>query len=424
QEAILPTYAQAIRPVRSFISVASLLTWHVDRERQEVTGTIAGSFPGRAVYAAGRGCTVLPAPRAGAALATPAPISVVSAGTPALLPPLAGPEPVEPRDGRLRAALDGAFAETQQPHLRRTKAVVVVQRGRIVAERYAPGYGPATPILGWSVSKSVTSALVGILVRQGRLQLRATAPIAAWRDPANPRHAITLDILLRMTSGLDLTETGSGRDPNSRMLYLEPDMAGFASGAALKQPPGSTWSYMSGNYVLLARIVEDAVGGHPEDFVRFAQQELFAPLGMDHVTLEFDAAGTPIGSSYFLAPAREWARFGLLYLYDGAVGGRRILPEGWVQASARPTLGTDYGAGFWTNQGDSPMAVRRRHWGMPADSFFAQGILGQFIVVVPSAQLVVARFGETDPALHNDMAGVSRLVGQVLATLPAAPAAR
>ena len=183
----------------------------------------------------------------------------------------AEPALAEASDPRLKAALDAAFAEPEQAPHRWTKAIVVVHEGRIVAERYAPGYGVDTPILGFSMDKSVTNALVGILVRQGRLAvLAAPAPIAAWQAPGDPRAAITIEEPMRMTSGLDLDENGSGFDPSNIMLYTEPDMAGYAEGARLIAVPGRRWSYSSASTQILARIVRDAVGGSGEAVQRFA----------------------------------------------------------------------------------------------------------------------------------------------------------
>jgi CubicO group peptidase (beta-lactamase class C family) len=198
-------------------------------------------------------------------------------------------------------------------------------------------------MLSWSMNKSVVNALVGILVRQGRLAVGAPAPVPAWCDPSDPRHAITVEQLMRMTSGLALDETNSGFDPASRMLFTEPDMAGFAQSAALAAPPGTRYHYSSPSTLILSRVIRDAVGGRAEDVRRFAERELFAPLGMRGVTLEFDATGTQVGSTYMYATARDWARFGLLYANDGIADGRRILPEGWVAYSASPTLGSRNG---------------------------------------------------------------------------------
>ena len=158
----------------------------------------------------------------------------------------------------------------------------------------------------------------------------------------------------------------------------------------------------------------------------FVQRELFDKLGMRHATLEFDAAGTPIGSSHLWAAARDWARFGLLYLNDGVVGGERILPPGWVESSARQTPGAEYvgyGAGFWTNRGNGYGAAYRIAAGMPADAFMARGTYGQYVVIVPSQQLVVVRLG---PAwtTRDDMDAVAWLTREVIQALPGADARR
>jgi CubicO group peptidase (beta-lactamase class C family) len=202
--------------------------------------------------------------------------------------------------------------------------------------------------------------------------------VAARRNTSDPRHAITIEQLMRMTSGLALDETNSGFDPSSRMIFTEPDMAAFAESASLAAPPGSRYHYSSPSTLILSRIVTDAVGGRAEDVRRLAARELFGPIGMRHVTLEFDAAGTPVGSTYMYATARDWARFGLLYANDGVVGGRRILPVGWVDFSASPTAGArdGYAAGFFTNRGPAEFSRARVRGGMPSDSFFASGTQG------------------------------------------------
>ena len=157
------------------------------------------------------------------------------------------------------------------------------------------------------------------------------------------------------------------------------------------------WHYSSATTQLLARVIRDGVGG-PEQTLAFAWRELFDPLGMRHVTLEFDGSGTLQGSTYMLASARDWAKFGLLYLNDGMVGGKRILHEDWVDFSAAATLDTDYGAGFWTNRSEHPNAKGRVRLGIPRDAFFASGDLGQRIVIMPTQHLVIVRLGDSvDP---------------------------
>lgn len=414
-------YTEAVLPYPGMPLLDRGLRTEIDRERRHVRVSFAGAFANQSVYRAGLGCIVVH----GAAPADTSlpPSMTIGRTSPVLTPESAGFRVVEPTDKKLRAALDRAFSEPEQPPPRWTKAVVIAHEGRVIAERYAPGYGAGTPLHGWSATKSVINALIGILVREGTLTVDQPAPVAAWRDPGDPRHAITIDHLLRMTSGLELGHSLSvnakpGRDLALRMRLLERDMAGAAEQARLETAPGTTWNYANGNTFILSRIIRDKVGGRAADVLQFARRELFDPLGMRHVTLEFDATGTPVGAAYMYAPAREWARFGTLYLDDGVVDGRRILPQGWVHYSATPTpsAGIGYGAGFWTNRGTSRGATARVHWGMPPDSFFASGSLGQYVVVVPSERLVVARFGVSHGP-RADIDGTARLVSDVIATL-------
>ncbi len=395
----------------------------VDRARREVVVRVLGGFESRAVYRDGLGCLNLngaPAP------AAPARAEIEADGPiPALLPDIAGPEIVAPAREGLKAALDAAFAEPDGQPARRTHAVVIVHDGRVVAERYADGVGVDTPVHGWSATKSVNNALLGILVRQGKLKMGDPAPVAAWQVSGDPRRAITPDHLLRMQSGLDLGDSltagfSTAWDTSARMAFNEPDMAGFAERAALVAPPGTKWSYADGNPAILARIVRDRAGGHAVDVLRFARRELFGPLGIRGATLELDATGTPIAGAFLFATPREWARFGLLFLEDGVVGGTRILPEGWVRYSTTPTPSAwvGYGAGWWVNQGDSQGARFRRDRGMPAEAFLALGIYGQTVVVVPSQRLVIARFGTTYD-LRMAMIDICRLTADTIAALRA-----
>lgn len=399
-----------------------LLRYHVDPARREVRATVAGLLESRATYRPGMGCTLVYAGDAHAAPPAP-PTPGPGDATSPRLDEIAGPAVVEPADARLRSALDHAFADPPDGPARGTKAVVVVHEGRIVAERYAPGYGVETPLLGWSMTKSVMNALVGILVRQGRLSIDGPAPVPAWRDPSDPRHAITIEQLMRMTSGLSFDDTNNGFDPSSRMLYTEPDMAAFAERAAPVAAPGTRFHYSNLSTMVLSRIIRDAVGGRAEDVVRFAHRELFGPLGMRRVTLEFDAVGTPVGSTYMYASARDWARLGLLYAQDGIVAGARILPAGWVDYSAAWTPGSHdgYGAGFFTNRGESASGPRRIRGGMPPGSFFASGTQGQRVVIAPAERLVVVRLGRSQDWKTFDIGGLIRLVAEANAALNGPP---
>ena len=334
--------------------------------------------------------------------------------SPPLLADIAGPALVEPTDPALKAALDHAFEESATPPLRRTKAVVVVRNGKVIAERYAAGVGIDTQLVGFSMTKSVVNALLGILTLQGRISPSPPAPIPEWRGATDPRREIEVEHLMRMTTGLALDETNSGFDPASQM-YLYSDMAGFVVNAPMIAPPGTRWQYSSAITQILARIIRDITGG-PEQSLAFAWRELFNPLGMRHVTLQFDGSGTLQGSHNMLASARDWARFGLLYLYDGVVGGKRLLPEDWVAFSAAATLDSDYGAGFYTNRSGHQDAIGRARAGIPRDAFFAFGYLGQRIVILPSQHMVIVRLGHSvDPA--GDMSGFIRLVKEAIAAV-------
>ena len=390
-------------------SIGWALRYHVDREKQEVRSTILGAYGARAVYREGLGCVLV---HGDAALPE-------SAGFKAQSITRAFAEPVVvPTDPALRQALDRAFAEPAPAQPRLTKGIVVLHDGKIIAERYAPGYGPDTPIWGHSLSKSITSALIGVLVGQGKLRVDQAAPVAAWASPDDPHHAITIDQLLRMDGGLPFDETDGPVNPMSRMFFLQNDMAGYAATVPLAHPPGSAWAYSNVGYVLLARIAADAAGAdRAVDAERFVRDQLFAPLGMRSAIFETDLAGTLVGSSHVYASVRDFARFGQLYLDDGVVNGRRVLPEGWVAYSHSQTLKTGYGAGFWTNrvnQGSVP--VWDAPWGIPQapkDMFYARGAMGQYVVIVPSERLVIARLGIS----QHGGTGIGDLTAAVIAAL-------
>ena len=408
-------YAEAIKPIPGQGALSHRLGYSVDRKGQQVTVTWAGIFQSRSVYRGEYGCMLLhgnESPDAGIGKLPVGEGRIPSAPRPA------DPFEVLPRAPKIEAALDHAFAEPSQPPYRLVKAIVILHNRKLAGERYAAGYGSETPIPGYSLAKSVTNALIGILVRQKKLSVDARAPVADWSNPSNPRRAITIDNLMRMTSGLALDESYTGFDPVSRMLFLESDMAGYAERARLKAAPGSKWDYTSGNTLVLSRVIRDAVGGNAQDVLEFARREFFEPLGITTVTIEFDATGTPVGSIYVYMSARDWARLGELYLNDGVVNGKRILPEGWVNYSATPTLDTDYGAGFWTNRGFHGDAEDRIHAGMPADAFYGSGNFGQRIVIVPSANLIIVRLGLThSPGF--DMKGLLRLVADTTSAFSA-----
>ncbi len=382
------TFNELVKPMVG--RVARLLRYRVDWRGKAVRASLAGGVGSvEAVYTQGYGCRLIIDRR----LKSPSPVAPRPPSPPDGFAPGAV---VAPSNPILKAALDQEFAETPGKPPRYVKAVVIVKNGHVVAERYAPGFGVNTPVLSYSVSKSITNALLAVLVRQGRLNVNQPVNAPEWRAPGDPRRKITLNDLLRMQSGLDAAETGSGFDPASQMLYTRDDMAAFAARHPLGAAPGTVWRYTSANTLILDRVIGETIGGGPAGLRQFADKELFAPLHMDGVTLEFDGAGDFSGSGHVYAPARAFARFGWLYLNDGvAPDGRRLLPEGWASYSRRSTLGSSYGAGFWTNDGPSEDAAWRVAHGFPKDGFYASGHLGQRIFIVPSERLVMVRFGYT-----------------------------
>lgn len=281
-------------------------------------------------------------------------------------------------------ALERAFAEADQ-----TLAVAVLHRGKLVAERYAQGISPATRLPGWSMAKSITATLIGLLVKRGQLDVYQPGVVPEWRCGVQGGDQVSLDHLLRMTSGLDLVEDQSGSDPNTRLLFMESDAAAFAAQRGLKAAPGTHWEYMSGSTVLACRAIFEAAGGTLKSSQSFYREALFKPLGAASFVLEPDAAGTFIGSSYALATTHDWAKFGQLYMDDGVWEGERLLPEGWRDYVTQHTplsKGNSYGAGFWTSEFANIE-------GLSIDLFYANGFQGQYVIMIPSLDLVIVRLG-------------------------------
>ena len=372
--------------------LSHLIASRIEEDARAASGSFLGITLARAHYTQGYGCRLEYPGQAPAPAPRPSPPPLAADG----FAPASGI--VTPPTAELARALDGVFAEHSGSAPKQVQAVVVVLKDHVIAERYADGVGPETPLLSWSVAKSLTNALVGILVRSGRLAPGLPLAAPEWQHAGDARARITLEDLMRMQSGLAALESGSPADPVARMEFMHADMAGFAAALPLRIAPATQFEYTSANTLLVARRLGEIIGGGAQGLRTFAERELFAPLHMQGVTLEFDGAGTFIGASFAWAPARSYARFGTLYLNDGVTPqGERLLPPGWVEWSRRSLLGAPYGAGFWTNDGDSRFARLRVAAGFPRDGFFASGVLGQRIYIVPSAQVVVARFGASAP---------------------------
>jgi CubicO group peptidase (beta-lactamase class C family) len=293
-----------------------------------------------------------------------------------------------------------------------TLAFVIVHHGEVVVERYGvqPGnlfqpedvaVDPATPLISWSTAKSMVHAAVGVLVGDGRLDPAAPAAVPAWEG--TPKAAITLLDLLEMRSGLRFIESYVEGEPSHcvDMLFGEgaDDHAAYAAALPLDHPPGTVWNYSSGTTNIICRVLGDVVGGGEQGMRAFLDQRLFGPAGMPDADPRFDGAETWVGSSYVHAPARQFARFGQLYLDDGVVGGTRILPEGWVDHARTvvahdPETGFGYGRHWWT-------------WPDQPGSLAAHGYEGQYVIVLPRHDAVIVHLGKTDSAVRDRL--VARL---------------
>lgn len=292
-------------------------------------------------------------------------------------------------------AVDAIFAEPDPAHPRNTRALVVVHQGRIVAERYAPGFDAHMPLVGWSMSKTGTNALIGLRIKDGALALDDKRLMPEWRGRDDMRGEITVNALLRMISGLGFDEDPDDKLSDvSQMTYVQGNTAAFAASKPLVYAPGTHWSYSTGTTEILSAVLRETFDDE-RGYLRYPRERLFGPLGMRTAQLAPDASGTLVGGVFLYASARDWARFGLLFLRDGTWGGEQILPEGWVAYTTRPTGQSPddrYGAQIWLkleqsdNLGEPPM---------PADSFYMLGHNGQVVAMVPSKDLVVVRLGQT-----------------------------
>ena len=292
----------------------------------------------------------------------------------------------------IRAAVEDAFTESNPEKPKNTLAVIVVYDGQIVGERYAEGVNNHSLLMGWSMTKSLTNGLIGLLVKEGKLSLEAPAPIPEWQS--DDRKDITLNNLLQASSGLEWNESYFAPGDFHNMFMHSDDKGGYAAARKLKYPIGTHWEYSSGTTNILSKIVRQTVGD--ANYPKYAYENLFHKIGMHHMLIEPDANGTCVGSSYGYASARDWARYGLLFLNDGVWNGERILPEGWVKYSSTPAPMApkgEYGAQFWLNAGATGNPENCYHPGVPNDEFGAEGFEQQHVFIIPSKKLVLVRLG-------------------------------
>lgn len=321
---------------------------------------------------------------------------------------------------QLNQRLAREFEETStNPEERiNTMAIVVAYKDRIIAERYRPGITDSTPLLSWSASKSITGALIGRLVQTQGLDIHQPVGFEAWKNDA--RSGITLDHLLRMESGLAFDERYAPLSDAVEMLYESTDMGAYAMQKPLKAVPGTKWQYSSGTTNLLAKILLEKTGGNLRRLDEFAYNEFFHKLGMTTAIFEHDESGAYVGSSYFYASPKDWLRFALLFKNKGVWNGEQVLPEGWVDYALTPTPHAPegrYGAQIWLNAG-APGSDKRLLPKLPADTFVFQGYQGQWIVVIPSRDVMIARFGVTNTKNWR----IEDLIVDILETIETGPA--
>ncbi len=290
---------------------------------------------------------------------------------------------------KLNAAVAKAF-DAKGQKAKRTRSVLVIYKDKIIAEKYDTGFNKDSKILGWSMTKSITSALFGILQKQGKIDINKPAPIDEWAN--DERAKITTANLLNMNSGLEWEEKYDKICDATKMLFQDADM----SQAQLKKPaqfkPNSHWNYSSGTTNMLSGILRRQFKTHQE-YLDFWYSALIDKIGMSSMLVETDMAGNYVGSSYGWATTRDWSKFGLLYLHKGSWNGEQILDESWVKFTATPTNTSNgnYGAHFWLNAGGKFPDV-------PKDMFYCSGFQGQMIAIFPSQDLVIVRLGlKEDP---------------------------
>lgn len=331
-------------------------------------------------------------------------------------------EPGVPRE-KLARAIDVLFSDEAPGE---TRAFLILHEGKVVAERYRAGFGSDTPMLGWSMSKTITGVMIGQLVSDGRLRLNETAPVPAWQRSGDPRGEITLRQLLQMRSGLRHTEAGDplyGSD-EVRMLFLDgrDNMAAYAEAQPLEAEPGRRFEYSSATTVILADLAAGALTDSKDPAFRraivsdYLRTRLFEPAGMRSMVVEFDAAGTFIGSSMVHGTARDWGKFGEFLRNGGAVKGAQLVPRGWIDFMKTPSpRNRGYGAQLWLNR-PQPDGHDVLFPGMaPQSAFACIGHRGQYVIVSPDQKLTLVRFGQTE---RDQRDALREQLGRIVAMFP------
>ena len=269
--------------------------------------------------------------------------------------------------------------------VRKTRAVLVLYKDRIIAEKYSEGFTKNSRILGWSMTKSIMSTVFGILEHQQKINIQDKAPVESWQNDA--RKEITIHNLLQMNSGLEWDENYDEISDATKMLFLERDMTKVQEEKPLIGKPNETWNYSSGTSNLLSGILRDQFNNH-QSYLDFWYTNLIDKIGMNSMILESDLAGNYVASSYAWATTRDWGKFGLLYLHNGAWNGEELFTKEWVDyvTTPTPTSNGSYGAQFWLN-------TEKQLKDVSQNMYFADGYQGQRVYILPDEDLVIVRFG-------------------------------
>jgi CubicO group peptidase (beta-lactamase class C family) len=281
--------------------------------------------------------------------------------------------------------LDKVISEAINDAEQNTRSILVVYKDRIIDEEYGQDITIKTPVLGWSMTKSILATLYGILEYQGVIQVNDKAPIPEWQS--DERKDITLDNLLRMQSGLAWEEDYFKISDVTKMLFLNSDMTLSQKNNLPVAKPTEVWNYSSGTTNLLSGIARSYFKDH-QAYLNFPYSQLIDKLGMHSMVLETDLVGNYVGSSYGWATTRDWAKFGLLYLKEGMWNGERLFAKSWVDYVVKPTVDSNgtYGAHFWLN-------ANGKYPDLPRDLYSANGFQGQRVFIFPSHDIVVVRTG-------------------------------
>jgi CubicO group peptidase (beta-lactamase class C family) len=363
----------------------------IDIENQSAYASVFGLLTRKAVYREGIGATLI--------------TKEFDIDAPYLRPKRAIPNDsvafpygnAEPKDTLLANVDYAKLNEHLNKHFEpqfKTRGVLVLYKGQIIAEKYADGFSKDSRFLGWSMTKSIMGTVFGIMQHQGKINVQDAAPVSAWQN--DDRKKITIHNLLQMNSGLEWDESYDGISDVTKMLFLERDMTQSQIKKQFVGKPNETWNYSSGTSNLLSGILRSEIGTYQE-YLDYWYTELIDKIGMNSMVLETDMAGNYVGSSYSWATARDWAKFGLLYARNGNWNGEQIFSEDWRDYVSTPTPTSDgaYGAQFWLNDGTIP--------DVPMNMFYANGHDGQRVYILPDQDLVIVRLGLSGYFSNNNL---------------------